>query len=189
MLLVNVFFSEVNWVYDMIHPESFLRMLKEWFMACASDSPPCPVHGRSGNSERRRSLSQFPSLLLQVLAMGLQSLPREHYKQMSQLNHGNVDFRTMAITLSNTACELATLLASSQATLPRVQQWFLRASFLKNDGRTIEAWHALGQGIREAQELGLHRESVGCYGTLEISSLWQREIERRTWANLYIWDR
>ena len=192
MLLVKVFFAECNWIYGCIHQGSFCQLLEEWYDCCTSNNPPCPSHGRSGHGERRRVLSQFPALLLQVLGVALQMLPREHYKQMSQLNIlGKEDFRVLSAKYSNAACELATLLAPNQASLPRIQQWFLRASWLKSEGRAVESWHALGQAIREAQELGLHKEQPRCFsdGAEDLASLWQREIEKRVWVNLYVWDR
>lgn len=192
MLLVKVFFAECNWIYWCVHPGSFCQLLEEWYERCTSKTPPVPSHGKSGDGERRRALSQFPVLLLQMCAVALQMLPREHYKQMSQLNIlGKEDFRSLSIAYSNSACELATLLAPYQATLSRVQQWFLRASWLKSEGRAIESWHALGQSIREAQELGLHSQQPRTYngGVENVASLWQREIEKRVWTNLYVWDR
>jgi len=192
MLLVKVFFAECNWIYWCVHPGSFCQLLEEWRESCTSTTPPAPSHGKSGSGERRRALSQFPALLLQVLAVALQMLPHEHYSQMSQLNIlGREDFRSLSAAYSNTACELSTLLAPYQATLPRVQQWFLRASWLKSEGRAVESWHALGQAIREAQELGLHRQQPRAYsgGAESVTGLWQREIERRVWTNLYVWDR
>lgn len=193
MLLVKVFFAECNWIYGVVHAGSFHRLLDEWYQCCTSDNPPVPAHGGSGNGEKRRQLSQFPSLLLQVLAVALQMLPREHFEQMSQLDIlGKPDFKGLSTTYSNAACELATLLARSQTTLPRAQQWFLRASWLKSEGRAVESWHALGQAIREAQELGLHREQPRGFGAgtpEDFPSLWRREIEKWVWVNLYIWDR
>lgn len=55
----------------------------------------------------------------------------------------------------------------------------------------MEAWHALGQAIREAQEMGLHREQPRKFsgGGESVVSIWQREIEKRVWVNLYVWDR
>jgi hypothetical protein len=191
MLLVKVFFAECNWMYGMLHSGSFYQLLEEWYHCCTSNNPPASSRGKFGNLEKRLVLSQFPSLLLQVLGLALQMLPREHYKHMSQLNMGKEDFKSLSATYSNAACELASLLASSQATLPRVQQWFLRASWLKSEGRPVESWHALGQAIREAQEMGLHKEQPRSYkgGGEDLENLWQRELEKRAWANLYVWDR
>lgn len=55
----------------------------------------------------------------------------------------------------------------------------------------MESWHALGQAIREAQEMGLHREQPRKYvnGGESYTTIWQREIEKRVWVNLYVWDR
>lgn len=158
--------------------------LNEWFEICATnDCPHSPV--------KKKILSQFPALLLQVLAIALQMLPKEHYKFMGQLNLGKENFYTLGATYSSTACELAGLISASSPTLPRVQQWFLRSSWLKSEGRAVEAWHALGQAIREAQEMGLHRElpRKPPNSSENIKSIWNREMEKRVWVNLYVWDR
>lgn len=157
--------------------------MEEWFEQCASNP--------SNNPAKKKILSQFPALLLQVLAISLQMLPKEHHKFMAQLNLGKENFYNLSATYSNTACELASLLSASSPTLVRVQQWFLRSSWLKSEGRAVEAWHALGQAIREAQEMGLHREQPRKYssGGEGVANIWQREIEKRVWVNLYVWDR
>lgn len=158
--------------------------MEEWFEQCASNNSP-------NSASKRKILSQFPALLLQVLAIALQMLPKEHHRFMAQLNLGRENFYNLSATYSNTACELASLLPASSPTLVRVQQWYLRSSWLKSEGRAVEAWHALGQAIREAQEMGLHREQPGKFsGDREcVVSIWQREIEKRVWVNLYVWDR
>ncbi|KAI5779365.1 fungal-specific transcription factor domain-containing protein [Geopyxis carbonaria] len=210
-LLVNVFFKECNWIYGCIHEGSFRALLEKWYNMCVQSSSPAVTIGinesgkegggtaqsskpenPSDKAEKRRSASQFPALLLQVLAVSLQMLPKEYHKYMAQIQLGKEDFRNLSTTYSNSACELAALLSATQATLPRVQQWFLRASWLKSEGRAVEAWHSLGQSIREAQELGLHKDQPRAYvsnGVGDVVILWQREIEKRVWVNLYVWDR
>lgn len=180
-LLVRVFFQECNWIYGSLHEQTFLKHMEEWYDQCASNNTP-------GNNGKKKILSQFPALLLQVLAVALQMLPVEHYKFMAQLNLGKENFYNLSMTYSNTACELASLLSASSPTLVRVQQWFLRSSWLKSEGRAVESWHALGQAIREAQEMGLHRERPKKYAE-SIASVWEQEIEKRVWVNLYVWDR
>lgn len=84
---------------------------------------------------------------------------------------------------SNAAVEMAQGLGRHKSTLPRVQTWFLRASWLKSEGRAIESWHALGQAIREAQEVGLHK------ATTVLGDQIRAEEGKRVWVNLYTWDR
>lgn len=180
-LLVRVFFQECNWIYGSLHEQTFLKHMEEWYDQCSSNNTLV-------NNGKKKILSQFPALLLQVLAVALQMLPVEHYKFMAQLNLGKANFYNLSMTYSNTACELASLLSASSPTLVRVQQWFLRSSWLKSEGRAVESWHALGQAIREAQEMGLHRERPKKYAE-SIASVWEQEIEKRVWVNLYVWDR
>jgi hypothetical protein len=63
----------------------------------------------------------------------------------------------------------------------------LLCDFLAERGRVSEAWKLIGDGVRTAQSIGLHREPGG--------PSWQEMPEeemilrRRAWWGLYIWDR
>lgn len=63
----------------------------------------------------------------------------------------------------------------------------LLCDFLAERGRISEAWELVGNGVRSAQTIGLHRDPRG--------RLWQempeeeKELRRKAWWGLYIWDR
>ncbi|KAI5783025.1 fungal-specific transcription factor domain-containing protein [Pyronema domesticum] len=170
-LLIRNFFTECNWLYGSVQIRSFESLLESFYESTASLSP------------GPQQLSQFPALLLQVCAISLQMLPREHFRQISQLCLGKDDFGMLSTRYSNAAVEMAQGLGRHKSTLPRVQTWFLRASWLKSEGRAIESWHALGQAIREAQEVGLHK------ATTVLGDQIRAEEGKRVWVNLYTWDR
>ncbi|KAI5814655.1 fungal-specific transcription factor domain-containing protein [Pyronema omphalodes] len=170
-LLIRNFFAECNWLYSSVQLSSFESLLESFYESTSSLSP------------GPQQLSQFPALLLQVCAISLQMLPREHFRQISQLCLGKEDFGALSSRYSNAAIEMAQILGRHKSTLPRVQTWFLRASWLKSEGRAVESWHALGQAIREAQEVGLHK------ATTVLGDQIRAEEGRRVWVNLYTWDR
>jgi hypothetical protein len=65
----------------------------------------------------------------------------------------------------------------------QVQQLFLVITYLKGEGRFIDSWHAMAACVREAQEIGLHQDDR----EMEISE-YQREIRRRMWTSIFVWD-
>ncbi|KAF8470725.1 fungal-specific transcription factor domain-containing protein [Kalaharituber pfeilii] len=220
-LLVQVFFTEINFLYGTLHQPTFNKLLDEWWLIATSprsssdavSTPILPIGRGFGNDPYLlKDIHFFPSLLLQVQALSIQLLPREHHEYVSQIKLGiGETFHELSSRFSNASCELATLLAGTcTLSLGRVQQAFLRASWLKNEGRMHESWHCLGTAIRSAQEQGLHLESgvrgrAGTGGLLrgvggmrsmvpnnmadQLKMMWHKEMEKRVWINLYAWDR
>lgn len=173
-LLVNVFFVECNWMYEALHEATFRAQVEDWYAAHGNDT---------------REALEFTMLLLQVLAIACQMLPRKHWREMAQLTLGREDFRELSREYSNAGAELGTKLIGNPASQVMLQGWFLRASFLKSDGRTVESWHSLAHAIREAQEMGYHKERGVSRGGDVVENMWKREIEKRLWVRLYVWDR
>ena len=68
-----------------------------------------------------------------------------------------------------------------------VQGLCLAAAYLKNEGRIKEAWDLMGDLITTAYNLGIHLETT----TSRPSNLneLEKEMGRRVFWNLYIWDR
>ena len=224
-LLVQVFFTEINFLYGTLHQPMFTKILDEWWTLATTSTPvgdansiylsPLPAAKGFGNDPYLfKDIHFFPSLLLQVLSLAVQLLPREHHDFVSQIKLGMCEtFHDLSVRFSNASCELASLLSGTcSLSLSRVQQPFLRATWLKNEGRMHEAWHCLGMAIRSAQEQGLHlengsRNSSNLGSTLlrgmgngvrlaapssmdeQLKMMWYRELEKRVWINLYSWDR
>lgn len=215
-LLVQVFFTEANFLYGTLHQQTFNKILDEWW-AIATNSNRSAFSAATGVSTSGipstkpptssndpyilKDIHFFPALLLQVLATAVQLLPREHYDFMNQMKLGMCEsFQDLSTQFSNASCELSLLLGGTcTSSLARVQQPFLRAAWLKNEGRIHEAWHSLGTAIRSAQEQGLHlggrqrtgERNLGLGSSVleEVRKLWYREMEKRVWINLYSWDR
>lgn len=88
----------------------------------------------------------------------------------------------------NIADELAAIAARLHArgSLLRVQHLSFLGLGAQCEGRTNAFWEAIGSAIRVAQRAGIHR----CFtvSMLEMHEL-EKEMRRRVFCNLYIWDR
>jgi gamma-glutamyl phosphate reductase len=71
-----------------------------------------------------------------------------------------------------------------EARIEAVQVSILLASFYMYNARPNLAFAVLGACIKSAQAMGLHRESTW-RGYSQIA----REVRRRTWWTIYIFDR
>lgn len=81
------------------------------------------------------------------------------------------------------ADQLSQSFPASSTCIERVQELFYKGAWLKSESKIVESWHALGRTIREAQELGLDKETAN-EGLAEFDI----EIRRRLWTLLYVWD-
>lgn len=168
--LLQNFFKEANWIYEMIHPTTFLIRYESWWNkvadVCVADV-------------------EFGVLVLRICAYSAQFLPSRAYTADTicgtPLSKVRDDCQKLAMELSN-ICE-----PIGPRSLTSVQQLFFAACYAKNEGRMKEAWFLLGRAIRLAQDLGLHLEPPGVFGE-QIDDL-EKEMRRRTFWNLYIWDR
>ncbi|KAI9838168.1 MAG: hypothetical protein M1837_002630 [Sclerophora amabilis] len=182
--LTRQFFVNVNWYYTILDENAFADQLHGWF-----ETPYTALtKSLSKLSAHKRS---FPALVFQVLSLALQLLPPEYDKLLDQLkNLPGQTFDDIAENYSESGISLSNLLGKTNATLSSVQAGFLRSGFLKNSGRVTDAWHLLGSTIKDAYEIGLHRETAIESQVPEemIENLWNVEMRRRLMMNLYIWD-
>ncbi|KAJ3569834.1 hypothetical protein NP233_g4794 [Leucocoprinus birnbaumii] len=63
----------------------------------------------------------------------------------------------------------------------------LLCDFLAARGRVSESWKLMGEGIRVAQSIGLHRDPA-CPVWQDMPDV-EKDLRRRAWWGLYIWDR
>ena len=91
--------------------------------------------------------------------------------------------QTLTDRFASAAERLSKTFSASSTCIERVQEQFLKGAWLKSESKIVESWHALGCTIREAQELGIDKET-GNEGLPEFDL----EIRRRIWTLLYIWD-
>ena len=168
--LLQNFFKEVNWIYEMIHPTTFLAHYESWWHSDIEDW----IHD-----------IEFGVLMLRVCAYSAQFLPSRAYTADTicgtSLSKIREHCHKLAIDLSN-LCDCA-----SSRSLTSVQHLYFAACYSKNEGRMKEAWFMLGHAIRLAQDLGLHLEPPNSSHP-QLDDL-EKDMRRRTFWNLYIWDR
>ncbi|KAJ5566718.1 transcriptional regulator family: Fungal Specific TF [Penicillium hispanicum] len=183
-LLVQTFFSDINWQYDLLDQESFKEHLVAWREISYSDL-------QVGFERLALETVVFPALLFQVLAHALLFHPPHDEMIGSLITMADMTFHDLGGEYSDTGADLLALVGKRDITIATVQAGLLRASFLKSSGKVIEAWHALGAAIRDAQEIGLHtgrivsdQSPVGPKRGREKVSL----VGHRVWVVLHIWD-
>jgi hypothetical protein len=184
-LIVASFFRCVNYLYDQLDEDIFRERLDEW------TSLPFRLLNQ-GMQELSPELRSFPALLFQVLALGLQFQPSNYDAKLDGLKYNlDMGLEDLAVEFSETGYAVLILLGKRDMTMSSVQAGLLRTSFLKNCGQIIEAWHSLGQTVRDAQEMGLHKQGLEYHPTdpqKAIKASWDIELRRRCWITLQLWD-
>ncbi|KAJ4857212.1 fungal specific transcription factor domain-containing protein [Trichoderma breve] len=184
--LVDFFFDEVNWHYFILERLYFNDIFSRWPPKERTE----PVKYLK-STQLSMELRYFPSLLFQVIALAVQFLPPDWDVLPEPSLRGLASSRTY----SDLGDELLYFLRRPGLALAAVQADFLRSSWLKNYGRGVESWHAVGNSIsrRQAQELGLHRQRE-IYQSRDtnveetLSMFWYEQHKKRIWINLFVWD-
>lgn len=184
--LIATFFQEVNWHYSPLDKDFFMEQLQNW------NSVSFSVLNR-GPQDLPGDVRFFPALLFQVLALALQFQPHPHYDpSLNSLKYvSEMSLDDLASDYSESGVGILSLLGKRDITLVTIQAGFLRTSFLKNSGLVTESWHSLGQTIRDAQEIGWHKDPVDRAPKSPekaLEALWLVEQRRRMWLNLQMWD-
>lgn len=169
-ILIQHFLTEANWIYEMVDPTTFLERYDDWW------SHPC----------RNVQDVEFAALLLQLCSYTAQFLPSQSYTADTILG---VSLSTIRQDCDATANALAStqFLKSSSRSIVRIHQLFFRACYLKNEGDMKGSWDVLSEAIREAQELGLHLDLRKGQG--KFTSEYDVEMGKRTYWNLWLWDK
>ncbi|KAB8238699.1 uncharacterized protein BDW43DRAFT_262437 [Aspergillus alliaceus] len=181
--LVAIFFSEVNWHYYILERFYFDDLFSRW-QSSEGGSVKYLTH-----RELSLELQYFAAVLFQVVALSLQFLPPDALA-LTQLSSNEL---SSSYKYSEIGDELVTVLGRHGVALTAVLADFLRASWLKNLGRGIEAWHSAGNAIRQALELNLHRHHEIHQSSPDnieqtLSMIWYGEYKKRIWINLFVWD-
>jgi hypothetical protein len=183
--LIVTFFEEINWHYSSIDKGFFMEQLQNWNKVSLS------LLNR-GPQDLPGDIRYFPALLFQVLALALQFQPPEYDPALDSLKYvSEMSLDDLATDYSESGMAILTLLGKRDLNLVTIQAGFLRTSFLKNSGFITESWHSLGQTIRDAQEIGWHKDPVDHTQQSPekaLEMLWLVEVRRRMWINLQLWD-
>lgn len=183
-ILIETFFSQVNWQYDLIDETHFRRQWETWQMVSYAD-----IQEPFGRLEPE--VLVFPALLLEVLAQALLFHRPRDERIKSLITVAGMTFPDLAAEYSDTGFDLLTLLGKRNITIATIQAEILHASFLKSRGKVVDAWHVLGATIRDAQEIGLHTRRVTIHqsppGPEQAHQL-STPVGHKIWVVLHIWD-
>ncbi|RFU74917.1 fungal specific transcription factor domain-containing [Trichoderma arundinaceum] len=184
--LVDYYFRRINWQYYALDESSFREQLHAWFQ----------LDLRASTVEAFGTLSAdtkaFPAVLFEVIATSmLLMMPKTEPNDLNNIN--GVTSEAMAVKYSESGMAILSLLGKRQISLTTVFADFLRVAFLKYLGQVTEAWHALGEAVKDAQEIGLHRanrDPKPCTDNIAtvLKNQWNIQDRRRIWMLLSGWD-
>lgn len=181
--LIQTYFTLMNWQYDLLNDEIFQEQLEAWRRVSYSSL-------REDLAAIAPETLTFPALLFQVLAQAL----LVHSPQDPAINDlmvmADMTLHDRATEYSNTSADILVILGKGAITTTTVQAGLLRASFLKNSGNVVDAWHVLGATIRDAQEIGLHtgqNERRHHLSSTDVKAF-SKVVGQKIWVVLHIWD-
>ncbi|KAI1495598.1 Orotidine 5'-phosphate decarboxylase [Biscogniauxia marginata] len=187
--LADVYFHDINWQYFGIDEPTLRRLMNRWY------NLPFNVLSSSGPQALDPMLRAFPALIFQMLASALLYLPQESEETFESLKYtSNMTFDDLAFDYSESGVSILSLLGKRQMSIITVLAGWVRAAFLKYTGMVTEAWHQVGTCIRDAQEIGLHRDQMDPQPTADDSTedalekIWMAQSRRTIWMILLGWD-
>lgn len=187
--LLVTYFKESNYQYYPLDEGIFRDHLANWY-----NLPFATLN--KGPTELSADLQFFPALLFQTLALALQFIPPDCDCSLDALKYAaGMTFDDLASDYSESGCQIMCMLGKRHTTLITVQAGFLRVQYLKNCGMVPESWHHLSQTIRDAQEIGLHKDTNNHRSRKPdenpgdvLENLWLQQLRRRMWLILSLWD-
>lgn len=169
--LIQNFFKEVNWIHEMIYSTSFLTQYEAWWDML---------------SRARMEDLEFGVLLLRICAYSAQFLPSRGYTADTICGVSISMIRKHCHKLADSLTRLCES-AGGMRSFTSIQALCFAASYLENEGRMKEAWYLMGNVINFALDIGIHREATASL-SLQLSNV-EKDMRRRVFWNLYIWDR
>ncbi|KAE8151802.1 hypothetical protein BDV25DRAFT_128505 [Aspergillus avenaceus] len=170
--LTQYFISEVNWIGQLLHPPRFLAEYERWQNSYE------PSEGQFVVSD-----VEFTVLVLRICAYTSHFLPSPSYMVDTIRGVPLSEVRAKCSEIGDRLALIA-VRACSRGSLTRVLHLAFEALAYECEGRMASSWSRLGDSIKAAQSVGLHREAPLSTGMDEL----ERELRRRTMWNLIIWD-
>ena len=126
----------------------------------------------------------FAVLILRICSYALQFLPSPSYT-LDKIR--GVLLSDICNTCDETAESLAAISSAfdGRGSLIRVQHFAFFGLRCQMEGRRDALWDALSRAIRVAQSVGIHNEAAKARPGVDEM---EKEMGRRTFCNLYIWD-
>ncbi|KAL2184853.1 hypothetical protein L209DRAFT_765716 [Thermothelomyces heterothallicus CBS 203.75] len=201
--LSALYFAEFNTHYAMLDRDVFDAQLAAWYRL-----PFSLLSSGPGPAALSREMRAFPAVVFQVCAVALLVLEDEDPLDsgrggrgrggdtawFSGLKYaGGMTFEDLAREYSDCGVELLTVLGKRDMSLNTVLAGWMRASWLKYVGLVTESWHAVGSAVRDAQEIGLHRDSLDPKPASNdaeavLENQWEVQRRRKAWMTLVQWD-
>ncbi|GAB1310043.1 Fungal-specific transcription factor domain-containing protein [Madurella fahalii] len=163
--LVDNWLSGANHHYYALYPPEFRTQYDGWWATPHDKVTP-----------------ELTSLILRVCACSLHFIMNESVRVRLE-SELRADVLTLAERMHTAAEKLSASIPPGKGGLVHVQQLFLTAFWYKSAEKWTEAWHALSKAVRAANEIGLHQDSLS-----EGMSEFDREMRRRVWGVIYMWD-
>ncbi|KAL7937525.1 hypothetical protein V8C35DRAFT_331248 [Trichoderma chlorosporum] len=186
--LTEIFFRDFNWQYYLVEPHVFHELLDQW------TNLPFKVLSTRGPEALSPDLRVFPALLFEVIATAMLVLPKPLHESFESLKYAaNMTFDDLAVDYSESGIAIINLFGPKLLSSTSIQVGFMRAAFLKYTANVTESWHQIGKTIRDAQELGMHRDALDPKPTSnDVESVllnqWQVEKRRHLYMMLATWD-
>ncbi|KAF8058799.1 hypothetical protein FPV67DRAFT_1523765 [Lyophyllum atratum] len=163
--LLSTFFTESNWRFGI--PEDWFRT------ACTQMWNALEYPGPHGIQINANWLSLFFAVLAYArpdhyfsCAMTARRIAEDDY-----MNKPNLSLMVSAADGTVLSCLAVPLLCS----------------YLSQRGRVSEAWKLVGNGLRSAEAVGMHRDPG--WRQWQVMSKDEKLLRRRAWWGLYIWDK
>ncbi|KXX82257.1 Cutinase transcription factor 1 beta [Madurella mycetomatis] len=163
--LVDNWLSGANHHYYALYPPEFRTQYDGWWATPHDKVTP-----------------ELTGLILRVCACSLHFIMNESVRVRLE-SELRADVLTLAERMHTAAEKLSASIPPGKGGLVHVQQLFLTAFWYKSAEKWTEAWHALSKAVRAANEIGLHQDSLS-----EGMSEFDREMRRRVWGVIYMWD-
>lgn len=140
--LVDAYFSEANWHFQVLERYYFDEIFAAWLGTSCVES--ILEDQRSG----QREILHFPALLFQVLAVAIQFLPPDTTASRTLQLTDTSAYRSISQRYSNLGEALMASLGRWGSTVTGIQHDMMKSLWFKTNGRGLASWQALGNAIR-----------------------------------------
>ncbi|KXX82891.1 hypothetical protein MMYC01_200637 [Madurella mycetomatis] len=167
--LVQYFVTEVNWIEQLVHTPWLLTKYQRWRVM-----------------ERVTLVAEvdFSILILRVCSYALHFLPSPGYTLDKIRGMLLSDIRSLCEETADNLEAISTA-SDGRGSLIRVQHLMMLGLQCQIEGKAKAFWEVLSRAIRVAQDVGIDCEATS---SRRATDKVDREMERRTFCNLYIWD-
>ncbi|PPQ98399.1 hypothetical protein CVT24_004078 [Panaeolus cyanescens] len=179
--LTNAFMTECNWRYGI--PERWFRGARaQMWLNISQPRSSCP--------------DQLNANWLMLLFAMMASAPQSAYDHVGQYSPVRIsDDYFMCATMARRFAEdeylnmpnASLMVSAADGTVLNCIASIVLASYLTERGRVSEAWKLVGNGIRNAEAVGMHRDPE--WKLWQMMSADEKVLRRKAWWGLFIFDK